>query len=89
MIHGFTTIWSYGNLKRRYKYKKKITLEKLWEAACSGDIIERKLHKMKKIIKKVLDWIIFIMTGKGDLANEMIEAGVLDYSGQGRDKYGR
>ena len=44
---------------------------------------------MKKIIKKVLDWIIFIMTGKGDLANEMIEAGVLDYSGQGRDKYGR
>lgn len=44
---------------------------------------------MKKIIKKVLDWVMFIMTGKGDLANEMIEAGVLDYSGQGRDKYGR
>lgn len=44
---------------------------------------------MKKFIKKVLDWVMFIMTGKGDLANEMIEAGVLDYSGQGRDKYGR
>lgn len=44
---------------------------------------------MKKIIKKILDWVMFIMTGKGDLANEMIEAGVLDYSGQGRDKYGR
>lgn len=44
---------------------------------------------MKNIIKKVLDWVMFIMTGKGDLANEMIEAGVLDYSGQGRDKYGR
>ena len=44
---------------------------------------------MKKIIKKIFDWVMFIMTGKGDLANEMIEAGVLDYSGQGRDKYGR
>ena len=44
---------------------------------------------MKKFIKKFLDCIVFIMTGKGDLANEMVDAGVLDYSGQGRDKYGR
>ena len=40
-------------------------------------------------MKKIFDLIVFLLTGKGYLANEAIEAGVVDYSGQGRDVYGR
>jgi hypothetical protein len=43
---------------------------------------------MKKAFKKVLDWFVFILTGKGDIANEAVDAGLCDFSGQGRDKYG-
>lgn len=39
-------------------------------------------------MKKVLDFIVFVLTGKGAIANEAIEAGILSYEGQGRDKYG-
>lgn len=42
-----------------------------------------------KVVKRILAWIEFILTGKGEIANEMIELGLIDYSGQGRDKYGR
>ena len=44
---------------------------------------------MKKVLKRVFDWIVFILTGKGEIANEAIDEGLIDYSGQGRDKYGR
>lgn len=44
---------------------------------------------MKKVLKNILDWIMFLLTGKGEIANEAIEAGLIDYSGQGRDKYGK
>ena len=44
---------------------------------------------MKKAFKRTLDWILFLLTCKGDIANEAIEAGLIDYSGQGRDKYGK
>lgn len=40
-------------------------------------------------MKKVLDFIVFLFTGKGDYATEAIEAGAVSYEGQGRDKYGR
>lgn len=39
-------------------------------------------------MKKVIDFIVFMFTGKGDFANEAIEAGVVSYEGQGRNKYG-
>lgn len=42
--------------------------------------------RFKKILKMVLDIIVFVMTGKSD---DAVDAGVCDYSGQGRDKYGR
>lgn len=42
-----------------------------------------------KILKTIANNILFILTGKGPCADEMIEAGVLSYEGQGRDKYGR
>lgn len=44
---------------------------------------------MKKFLKKFADILMFVLTGKGSIADEMIDEDVLDYSGQGRDKYGR
>lgn len=44
---------------------------------------------MKKILIRIGNVIMFLLTGKGALADEMIEAGVIDYSGQGRDSRGR
>ena len=40
-------------------------------------------------MKKVLDFIVFLLTGKGDFAKEAIDAGLVSYEGQGRDKYGK
>ena len=44
---------------------------------------------MKKFVKRVLDWIVFLLSGKGTIADEGISEGILDYSGQGRNKNGR
>lgn len=40
-------------------------------------------------MKKILDWIIFIFTGKGEIADRAVDEGLIDHSGQGRDKHGR
>lgn len=37
-------------------------------------------------MKKFFDFIVFLFTGKCD---EAVNAGICDFSGQGRDKYGR
>ena len=42
-----------------------------------------------KILKNILNWFVFLLTGKGELAAEMIELGLISYEGQGRDKYGK
>lgn len=42
-----------------------------------------------KVLRAIGNFILFILTGKGELADEMVEAGVIDYGGQGRDTYGR
>ena len=42
-----------------------------------------------KILKNILNWFVFAMTGKGEIANEAIENGLVSYEGQGRDKYGK
>lgn len=42
-----------------------------------------------KILKSILNWFMFLLTGKGELAKEMIDEGLIDYSGQGRNKYGK
>ena len=42
-----------------------------------------------KILKNILNWFMFLLTGKGELAEEMVDEGLIDYSGQGRDKYGK
>ena len=42
-----------------------------------------------KTLKSIIDVIVYLITGGGDIAAEMIDAGVLDYSGQGRSQYGK
>lgn len=42
-----------------------------------------------KLIKRILNWFTFILTSKGHIADEAIEEGLIDCSGQGRDKYGK
>lgn len=42
-----------------------------------------------KTVKRIFDWVAFLITGSGDIAREAIDAGLIDYSGQGRDKYGK
>lgn len=40
-------------------------------------------------VEKIIDIIIFALTGKGDIADEAVKEGLIDYSGQGRDEFGR
>lgn len=42
-----------------------------------------------KTLKKILNWILLILTGKGPIADDAVDKGLIDYSGQGRDKHGR
>ena len=44
---------------------------------------------MKRILKKILDIILFILTGKGPVADEGVDNEICDFSGQGRDNHGR
>lgn len=43
---------------------------------------------MKKFINRVFDWIVFLLSGKGVIADDGVSDGILDYSGQGRNKNG-
>lgn len=42
-----------------------------------------------KILKMIGNWIIFVLTGKGPLADKAVDKGAVDFSGQGRNKYGK
>lgn len=44
---------------------------------------------MKRILKRALEWVIFILTGTGPLAREAVDERLCDFSGQGRNKYGK
>ena len=41
---------------------------------------------MKHIFSRLLNYICFIITGKSD---NFVDQNILDFSGQGRDRYGR
>lgn len=41
---------------------------------------------MKHILSRILSYIRFIITGKSD---NFVDQNILDFSGQGRDRYGR
>ena len=42
-----------------------------------------------KILKSILNWFVFILTGKGEIAEEAIREGLISYEGQGRDEFGK
>ena len=41
---------------------------------------------MKRIFTRIIDYIRFVITGKSD---NFVDSNILDFSGQGRDRYGR
>lgn len=41
------------------------------------------------MLKKILNWFVFLLTGKGEIGKEAVDEGLCDFSGQGRDKYGK
>ena len=43
---------------------------------------------MKNVVKKIFGWMMFLLTGKGDVADKAVDEGLIDHSGQGRDKHG-
>lgn len=40
-------------------------------------------------MKKFFDFVLFLLTGKGDFATKAIDEGLVSYEGQGRNKYGK
>lgn len=40
-------------------------------------------------MKKLFNFIMFLLMGKGDYTKKAIEEGVVSYEGQGCDKYGK
>lgn len=49
----------------------------------------RKPRKIIRVLKRLGAWIVFIFTGRGPIADEAVDEGLMDRSGQGRDKYGK
>ena len=41
---------------------------------------------MRNFLSRIIDYIRFVITGKSD---PFVDANILDFSGQGRDQYGR
>ena len=41
---------------------------------------------MKRIFSRIINYIRFVITGKSDT---FVDQNILDFSGQGRDRYGR
>ncbi len=41
------------------------------------------------MFKKIINVIVFVLTGKGEIADEAVREGIISYEGQGRDKFGR
>ena len=44
---------------------------------------------MKKFFKRVLDWFVFFLSGKGEIAEEAVREWIISYEGQGRDAFGK
>ena len=41
---------------------------------------------MRNFLSRIIDYFRFLLTGKSDA---FVDAKILDFSGQGRDRYGR
>ena len=44
---------------------------------------------MKKIFKSILNWMIFLFTCKGEIAEKSVNEKICNFGGQGRDEYGK
>lgn len=44
---------------------------------------------MKKVFKKIIDTVAFLFGIRSDIRDNAVDNGLCDFSGQGRDKYGR
>ena len=44
---------------------------------------------MKRFFKKCLDVLMFVLGFDCDMRRQAVDDGLLDFSGQGRDKYGK
>lgn len=78
----------YDIKKFKGKYEENAVCVDFYFASQENGYIQ-KGNNMKKLFKQIVDWFLFIMTGKGKLADEMIELDLISYEGQGRDKNGR
>ena len=47
------------------------------------------MKKLCKFASTVLDWAVFSLGGDCNLRRAMVDEGVLDFSGQGRNQYGK
>jgi hypothetical protein len=50
---------------------------------------EKVMEKIKRFLRKTMDILLFVVMCKGPIAEEGISEGYLDFSGQGRNEYGR
>jgi hypothetical protein len=44
---------------------------------------------MKRILKKAIQRIMFFLAGTGDIADRAVSEKLCDFSGQGRNEFGR
>lgn len=42
-----------------------------------------------KILKSILNWFMLVLGGKSELTDEMVKENLLDFSGQGRNEFGK
>ena len=46
------------------------------------------MEKIKRVLVRTMDVLLFVFMCKGPIAEEGVSEGYLDFSGQGRSKYG-
>ena len=42
-----------------------------------------------KILKNILNWVVLALGGKNELTDKAVNYGICDFSGQGRDEFGK
>ena len=42
-----------------------------------------------KILKNILNWVVLALGGKNELTDKAVNDGICDFSGQGRDEFGK
>ena len=47
------------------------------------------MKKVVSVLRVLGEWAMFLLTGKGPVADAGVDDGIIDYGGQGRDRYGR